>query len=257
MMDMDKELLSKWTTGVIKNHVLARKRSDEVNVGSLQLLKDATVYFITCAIAAMCLTWLWSYYVFLMHSEKGASTDVDILPSQTTVEISYVDPPLPVDSVPIFIGGEGGYPWFFGPGLVRVPGTGINGKPAELLAWAEAHRIDCNILGKPGLGDRGWIDIVQKRSVDGGRTWSNLEVVLARSEFDKTYNANTSWGTWVGNLSPILADKRLVNVNQGEKDQGIQSNYELLMPSCVNNTDVMLQRAPIPGQTQKRTQWSS
>ncbi len=66
------------------------------------------------------------------------------------------------DKVPVFISGEEGYRTFRIPALIHAP----NG---DLLAFAEG-RVH-------GAGDFGDLDIVMKRSADGGRTWSPLQVV--------------------------------------------------------------------------------
>ena len=75
------------------------------------------------------------------------------------------EPPAP--GVTLFRGGEApGYGWYFFPRLVQT-------SRGELLVFSEAHKV-C------GHGsDKGWIDIVMKRSVDGGLTWSPVQVVLA------------------------------------------------------------------------------
>jgi sialidase-1 len=64
--------------------------------------------------------------------------------------------------VDVFVAGEAGYHTF------RIPSVIANTR-GELLAFAEAR--------KSGAADSGDIDIVVKRSRDGGRTWSALAVV--------------------------------------------------------------------------------
>ena len=60
--------------------------------------------------------------------------------------------------------GEGGYHTY------RVPSLAITGK-GTLLAFAEGRRRS--------VYDTGLIEIVQRRSTDGGRTWSQVTVVVA------------------------------------------------------------------------------
>lgn len=64
--------------------------------------------------------------------------------------------------VPVFVGGQEGYHTYRIPALL----TAANG---DLLAFAEGRRH--------GAGDAGDIDLVLKRSRDGGRTWSPLQLL--------------------------------------------------------------------------------
>ena len=64
----------------------------------------------------------------------------------------------------VFRSGEAGYGCFRIPAIVRSPG-------GALLAFAEGRVKNC--------GDFGDVDIVLKRSTDGGNTWSSLRVVAA------------------------------------------------------------------------------
>lgn len=68
----------------------------------------------------------------------------------------------PVEQVPVFVAGEGGYHTYRIPSVIRTP-------RGALLAFAEGRRA--------GRGDAGDIDLVLKRSEDGGRTWSAMRVV--------------------------------------------------------------------------------
>lgn len=82
-----------------------------------------------------------------------------------------------------FRGGEAGYGWYFFPRLLQTP-TG------ELLVFSEAHKI-CG-----HASDKGWIDIVLKRSTDTGQNWGGVEVVHSE--------AAQSPGTWIGNPAPLI-----------------------------------------------------
>jgi len=61
----------------------------------------------------------------------------------------------------LFVGRAGSYPVF------RIPSL-IESAQGTLLAFAE---------GRASIADDGDIDIVLKRSFDGGRTWTRLQVV--------------------------------------------------------------------------------
>lgn len=77
----------------------------------------------------------------------------------------------------VFTSGEGGYSTY------RIPAVTVTGK-GTVLAFAEGR--------KHGGGDSGKIDLVLKRSTDGGDSWSDLQVVWADGD-------NTC-----GNPSPVV-----------------------------------------------------
>ncbi|MBK3626591.1 exo-alpha-sialidase [Streptomyces sp. MBT49] len=85
-----------------------------------------------------------------------------------------------------------------GYGCFRIP-TVVRTKAGTLLAFAEARR-------SPSCADRGAIDIVVRRSTNGGRTWGPVRVVLAGSDTD----AETPYTR--GNPSPV-ADLRTGDVH--------------------------------------------
>ncbi|MCZ9351587.1 exo-alpha-sialidase [Streptomyces mutabilis] len=92
----------------------------------------------------------------------------------------------------------GGYACFRIPAIVRTT-------EGTLLAFAEGRVLDC--------GDAGDIDLVVKRSTDGGRTWSPLQVV------------NEGGGDTHGNPAPVVdrATGRVLLVetyNEGRADGG-------------------------------------
>ena len=66
------------------------------------------------------------------------------------------------DAVTVFRGGEDGYHTY------RIPAI-IATKEGTLLAFCEAR--------KSGGGDSGNIDLVLKRSTDGGKTWGKMQIV--------------------------------------------------------------------------------
>lgn len=69
--------------------------------------------------------------------------------------------------VDVFVSGEGGYHTYRIPAIVRAGGSGEG--DGALLAFAEGR--------KGGRGDAGDIDLVLRRSEDGGRTWGEMTVV--------------------------------------------------------------------------------
>jgi sialidase-1 len=82
-------------------------------------------------------------------------------------------------TVAVFTAGTDGYHTF------RIPALLVLGKD-ELLAFAEARR--------DGAADHGEIDLVQRRSADGGRSWGPLELIRHEA------------GYTCGNPAPVLTD---------------------------------------------------
>lgn len=93
----------------------------------------------------------------------------------------------------VYRAGEGGYHTYRIPSLLVAPG-------GTLLAFAEGR--------KAGAGDAGDIDLVLRRSTDGGRTWSPLRVV-----WDDGPNT-------CGNPCPVVDDAGTIHLlmtrNRGE-----------------------------------------
>lgn len=88
-------------------------------------------------------------------------------------------------AVTVFRSGEG-YPVYRIPAIVRAD----NG---DLLAFCEARQG----------GDADRADLVMKRSLDGGRTWSDLQVVLAGRDF-RVYFGERAPPITVGNPAPVV-----------------------------------------------------
>lgn len=87
-----------------------------------------------------------------------------------------------VKSIPVFKAGEDGYHTYRIPAIVRA-------KNGDLLAFAEGR--------KNGRADHGDIDIVLKRSSDGGRNWGRMQLV--QDEL-----ADPTGRVWIGNPTPIV-----------------------------------------------------
>lgn len=66
------------------------------------------------------------------------------------------------ESVPVFVSGEEGYACF------RIPAV-ISTSKGELIAFAEGRKNGCS--------DTGNIDLVMKRSADGGKSWSPIQLI--------------------------------------------------------------------------------
>lgn len=88
------------------------------------------------------------------------------------------------ETVSVFRAGTDGYNIFRIPAIVRAH----NG---DLLAFCEAREA----------GDASEVDLVMKRSSDQGRTWSALQVVQARGDFQKLYPDSP---ITVGNPAPVV-----------------------------------------------------
>lgn len=87
---------------------------------------------------------------------------------------------IPTTEIDLFRGGEGGY------AVYRIP-TLAKTKSGALLAFAEGRSA--------GRSDRGEIDVVMRKSTDGGKTWGPLKIV-----WDDGLNT-------CGNPSPVVDQK--------------------------------------------------
>ena len=85
----------------------------------------------------------------------------------------------------VFSGGQEGYKVFRIPALCRAA--------KALLAFAEA---------RPSVEDSGSIDLVMRRSTDGGRSWSGLKQVVTERQLSAA--AGVVGGLTVGNPVPIF-----------------------------------------------------
>lgn len=89
-----------------------------------------------------------------------------VLPCACSVAARKPAAPVPVepDRATVFVSGADGYACF------RIPSLVVSAKGA-VLAFCEGRRN--------GRSDTGWIDLVLRRSFDGGRTWGPLQIVLS------------------------------------------------------------------------------
>jgi sialidase-1 len=118
--------------------------------------------------------------------------------------------PAPLEQVDVFRAGEGGYHTY------RIP-TIVTAADGSLVVFAEARKEN---RGDPGLGD---IDLVARRSSDGGRTWSAMQLVD---------DPGVKWAA--SNPTPVLdrTNKRLwVLYNRWEPGHGTESSR----PGTMNN----------------------
>ncbi|MEN6495515.1 MAG: sialidase family protein [Thermoguttaceae bacterium] len=86
----------------------------------------------------------------------------------------------PLDHVDVFVSGKDGYAGYRIPAIETAP-------DGSLLAFAEARKYN---LHDPG-GPKQDIDLVMKRSTDGGRTWSAMKLIEDPGEFWSAANPAT------------------------------------------------------------------
>jgi sialidase-1 len=90
-----------------------------------------------------------------------------------------------LSTISVFKSGEDGYRSYRIPVIVRA-------KNGDLLAFAEGR--------KNGPNDHGDIDIVLRRSADGGRSWEALQVIQDEP-------GDPAANVWIGNPTPVVDDK--------------------------------------------------
>ena len=113
----------------------------------------------------------------------------------------------PHGSVTVFQRGEEGY------FCVKIPSL-LTTQNGTLLAFGEARKGSCS--------DLAWTDLVVKRSINVGKTWSRLAVIWSNSSEHQI--------TQVGNAAPV-------QIKSGR----------ILLPFCRNNSDVFISHSDDDG----------
>ncbi|MFC0772064.1 sialidase family protein [Terrimonas alba] len=122
----------------------------------------------------------------------------------------------------IYKGGEEGYNCFRIPSLVTT-------SKGTVLAFAEARKINC--------GDAGDIDMVVKRSEDGGKTWGPLQVIW-----------NDSTNT-CGNPAPVVDERTGNIILLGTWNLGADHEKEIINSSSKDTRRVFVLRSTDDGKT--------
>ena len=98
----------------------------------------------------------------------------------------------------LFTAGEGGYATYRIPGILYTP-------QGTLLAWCEARREG---------GDWGAIDIMLRRSTDGGTTWTKSEVIVQGSQFEVNETVTGGASTVSGDTAGATANNPVMIADQ-------------------------------------------
>lgn len=117
--------------------------------------------------------------------------------------------PPPIEQVPVYVSGQDGYHTYRIPAVLATPG-------GALLAFCEGRKTSSR--------DHGDIDLLVKRSADGGRTWSRQQIV---------YEEGGTAEITIGNPCPVV---------DGETGT-------IWLPFCRNNRDVLVTRSTDDGRT--------
>ena len=124
----------------------------------------------------------------------------------TANDPTFADEPFRVD---VFISGTDGYHTYRIPSLIMT-------KQGTLLATCEGR--------KTGGSDHGNLDLVLKRSSDGGKTWSKMETI---------YEEGGDAKITIGNPCPVIDD----------------SMGTIWMPFCRDNKEVLITKSTDDGKT--------
>lgn len=119
-----------------------------------------------------------------------------------------------VVQTPVYVAGENGYHTY------RIPSLLVS-KKGTLLAFCEGR--------KTGRGDHGDLDLMLRRSTDGGKTWTQQQVV---------YEEGGDKKITIGNPCPVVD----------------QSTGRIWMPFCRDNDDVLMTYSDDDGQTWAKPQ---
>lgn len=129
------------------------------------------------------------------------------------------------DQVDVFVGGRDGYHTY------RIPAA-IRAKDGTLLAFCEGRKTNAS--------DRGDIDLVLKRSSDGGRTWSAQQVVWDDGE-------NTC-----GNPCPVVDETTGAIWLLGTHNLGADHETDIINQRAKGTRTVWLLRSDDHGRTWSR-----
>lgn len=117
--------------------------------------------------------------------------------------------PLASEHTPLFVAGLDGYHTY------RIPALLVTAK-GSVLAMCEGR--------KTGTGDHGDLDLVMKRSTDGGRSWSPLSIIYEEGDAAKIT---------IGNPCPVV-----------DASTGV-----IWLPFCKNNKEVFITSSSDDGQS--------
>lgn len=129
------------------------------------------------------------------------------------------------EAIPIYISGEEGYACF------RIPAI-LTTKSGTLLAFAEGR--------KGGCSDTGDIDLLLKRSEDGGKSWSSLAVV-----WDDGQNT-------CGNPAPVLDEESGNVLLLATWNRGDDKESEIIAQTSTDTRRVFVLRSSNDGQSWSR-----
>ena len=120
----------------------------------------------------------------------------------------------------VFKNGESGYNCF------RIPAI-VKSTKGNLLAFAEGRRKGC--------GDAGYIDLVLKRSANGGKTWGNLQIVWTDS------------GNTCGNPAPVVDEQSGDIILLSTWNLGEDEEWEIIAGKSKNTRRVFVLRSTDDG----------
>jgi len=135
--------------------------------------------------------------------------------------------PSPAAPVDVFVGGQDGYHTYRIPSLLLTP-------KGTLLAFAEGR--------KTGRADSGEIDLVLKRSIDNGRTWSALQIVASDSP-------NT-----IGNPCPVVDRSTGTIWLPMTHNLGVDREGDILAGKSKGTRSVLISSSTDDGQTWTKPQ---